>query len=179
MAKEFTIRNEFFCDEDTFWEGTFLTEDFNRRLFLDVLKFPAWNVSSLKENGAGASKKIDRVMHVVPRVAELPAAIKKVMGDKFAYDETGTYDAATHKYSFTIKTSTMADKIRCSGSLHTEKLGDKHIVRIARVQVEVKIFVVGSLAEERFLSDMKASYETAADFTETYLKEKNLWTPPA
>ncbi|WP_394825995.1 DUF2505 family protein [Pendulispora albinea] len=177
MAKDFTIRNEFFCDEDTFWEGVFLTEDFNRRLFLEVLKFPSWT-ATVKESGAGASKKIERIMNVVPRVGDLPAPLKKVMGDRFGYEETGTYEAATRKYAFTTKTSTMADKVHVHGSLHTEKLGDKHIARVAKVHVEVKIFMVGALAEEKFISDLRTSYETAARFTETYLKEKSLWTPP-
>jgi len=179
MAQEFTIRNEFFCDEDTFWEGAFLTEEFNRRLFFEILKFPSWTLTSQKELGAGATKKIERAMHVTPRLADLPAPIKKAMGDRFSYDETGTYDAATRKYTFSIKTSTLSEKIRCGGTLHTEKLGENHIVRVAKVHVEVKIFMIGSLAEDRFLTDLKTSYETAASFTQTYLKEKNRWTPPA
>jgi len=179
MAREFTIRDEFFCDEDTFWDKAFLDEDFNRRFFFEILKFPDWKLSSQKSQGEGAARKLERAMHVMPSISQVPAALKKFMGDRFSYDETGTYDGASRRYDFSIKTSTLPDKIRCGGSLHTEKLGEKRIVRVARVHVEVKVFALGSLAEDRFLADLKTSYEAAARFTETYLKEKGLWTPPA
>ncbi len=175
MAKEITIRNEFFCDEVTFWDEAFFDPEFNRRLFFDLLKFPEWKILSQKDEGKGKSRKLERVMHVTPTLANAPAILQKALGDKFSYDETGKYDGAAHTYELSIKTSTLPDKIRCSGVLHTETLGDKHIVRIAKLQVEVKIFGVGSIAEERFLQDLKTSYEIAANFTQTYLKEKGLW----
>jgi len=175
MAQEFTTRNEFFCDEDTFWDA-FFAEEFNRRLFLTELKFPEWKRLAFKDEGTGASRKVAHTFHVQPNIGGLPGPIKKLMGDRFAYEETGGYDGATRKYSFANKPNTLADKIVCRGVLATEKLGEKHIVRTAKVSIEVKVMMIGKLAEERFLADMQASYATASRFTETYLKEKGLWS---
>ncbi|WP_394833143.1 DUF2505 domain-containing protein [Pendulispora rubella] len=175
MAQEFNVRNEFFCDEDTFWDA-FFAEEFNRRLFFNELKFSEWKRLSFKDEGTGASRKVAHTFHAQPNLAGLPGPIKKLMGDRFAYEETGSYDGATRKYTFSNQPNTLADKIACRGALFTEKLGEKHIVRVAKVHIEVKVMMVGKIAEERFLADMQASYATASTFTETYLKEKGLWS---
>ncbi|WP_394843641.1 DUF2505 domain-containing protein [Pendulispora brunnea] len=175
MAQEFNVRNEFFCDEDTFWDA-FFAEEFNRRLFLNELKFPEWKRLSFKDEGTGASRKVAHTFYARPALVGLPGPLQKIMGDRFAYEETGSYDGATHKYSFTNKPNTMADKIVCRGVLATEKLGEKHIVRTAKVNLEVKVMMVGKVAEDRFIADLHKSYSTAAAFTETYLKEKGLWS---
>jgi len=174
MAQEFTIRHEFECDEDTFWNETFLSAEFNRRLYLETLKFPGYEIVEQKDDGGGASKKVARKVHVAPPVAGMPGPVKKIIGDKFAYDEVGTYDAAARKYVFTVKPNTMPDKTTCRGEITTEKLGDKRIARTAKMFVEVKVFMVGSMVEERLIADLKQSYEAAAKFTATYLKEKGL-----
>ena len=36
------IEHVFNCSADTFWEKIFLEEEFNRRLFTQVLGFPVW-----------------------------------------------------------------------------------------------------------------------------------------
>lgn len=171
MAQEFTIRHEFDCSEETFWNETFLSEEFNKRLYLETLKFPAYQIVSQK---ADANGKVERRVHVSPPVQGMPGPVKKVIGDKFSYDEVGTYDPTSHRYTFSIQPSTLPDKTRCTGEIVTEKLGDKRVVRTAKMFIEVKVFMVGSMVEERLLADLKASYEAASRFTTDYIKEKSL-----
>ena len=164
---DFSIRHEFECDEKTFWEKCTFDEEFNRRLFLEHLKFPGWKCAQ-EDDG----KKIHRKVHVDPPIGNVPGPVKKAMGDKLSYIEEGTYDRSTQKYVFTAIPSTMADKTKTTGELYTEKLGDKRIARIAKLKVEVKVFMIGGMIEEVILRDMKDSYNAAAKFTETFLKEK-------
>jgi hypothetical protein len=68
----------------------------------------------------------------------------------------------------------MADKTTVVGEIYTERLGDQRIARIAKVKVEVKVFMLGGLVEDKIIGDMKHSYEAAAAFTNGYVKEKGL-----
>jgi hypothetical protein len=165
---DFTVKNEFDTDEDTFWEKCFFDEEYNRRLYTDTLKFPGWKLLEQKTEGT----KISRRVQIDPPVTGMPGPVKKALGDKFSYVEEGTYDKATHRYTFKITPSIMADKTKTAGELWTEKAGDKKVVRHAKVHIEVKVFMIGGMVEEKLVGDLKESYAQAAVFTQKYLADK-------
>lgn len=167
---EVTLRHELNTDEDTFWAKICFNEEFNKKLFEGALKFPGWRVLDSKDDEA----KIVRRIQVDPPVGDLPAALKKVVGDRLAYTEEGTFDKAKKRYSFKVTPSTMADKTKIAGELWIEKLGDKKIARMCRMSVEVKVFMVGGMVEERILSDLRASYDNSTAFTNEYIKSNGL-----
>jgi hypothetical protein len=167
---EITLRHEFDCDEDTYWEKVFFDPEFNRRLYLDALKFPAYKLIDLKDDGSRRT----RVVHIDPPLGNLPPPMKKIVGDKLSYVEEGLFDRKTKRYSFRSTPSVMADKTKNSGELRCENLGEKKIARVARITVEVKVFMIGGMIEEKILGDLRHSYEEAAKFTRGYLKEKGL-----
>ena len=68
----------------------------------------------------------------------------------------------------------MGDKAKTFGELHCEVLGEKKIVRVAKITVEVKVFLVGGMVEDKILGDLRHSYDAAAKFTREYLREKGL-----
>lgn len=163
---EITLRHEIDIDEDTFWQKVVLDPSFNEKLYVGYMHFPGWKLLEQKDDDA----KVWRRVQVDPPVANLPSAIKKVAGDKFGYVEEGTYDKKSKRYSFKVTPSTMADKTKVSGELWTEKLGDKKIARLCKVSVEVKVFMIGGIVEERIISDLRASYDKGADFTNQQVK---------
>ncbi len=166
---EVTLRHAFECDEETYWEEIIFGEEFNRRLYLDVLKFPHFEV--LEQRDAGDTRF--RRVHVDPPIASVPQSVRKVVGDKLSYVEEGTYTKSTRRYEFRIIPSAMADKTRNTGVVYTEVLADKRIVRVAQVLVEVKVFMIGGIVEDRIVGDLKQSYESAATFTRDFLREKS------
>jgi hypothetical protein len=166
---EITIRHELECDEETYWKCVF-ADDYNRRLYKDTLKFPGYELVDQKED----DQKIVRKVHVDPPTGSMPAAVKKVVGDKLSWIEEGTFDKGSRRYSFKVVPSAMPEKIQNRGVLWTEKLEGKRCVRLAQISIEVKVFMVGSIIEERLINDLRASYETAAKFTNEYVKEKGL-----
>jgi hypothetical protein len=166
---ETTIRHELECDEETYWKCVF-ADDYNRRLYKETLKFPGYELVDQKED----EQKIVRKVRVDPPTGSMPAAVKKVIGDKLSWTEDGTFDKGSKRYSFKVVPSTMPEKIQNRGVLWTEKLEGKRCVRLAQISIEVKVFMVGSIIEERLITDLRASYETAATFTNEYVKEKGL-----
>jgi hypothetical protein len=68
----------------------------------------------------------------------------------------------------------MAEKTKNFGELYCEIVGDKRIARVAKITVEVKVFMIGSMIEEKIVTDLRSSYDAAAKFTREFLKEKGL-----
>lgn len=160
------IRHAIDCDPDTYWKCVW-DEEYNRRLYMDILKFRECTRLSQDDKGDVITRRIK----LNPPPMDLPAAVTKVIGD-VSWIEDGTFDKKTGKYRVKVLTSSMPDKTHISGELWCEAKGDKKCERIAKMSVEVKIFMVGGIVEKRIVEDMKKSYEAAAKFTNEYVKEK-------
>jgi hypothetical protein len=168
---EITLRHEIDTDEDTFWSKIVFDESFNKKLYLDELKFPQWKLLEMKDDDA----KISRRVLVEPATKDLPAPLKKALGgDALAYTEEGTFDKKARRYSFTVRPSMMPDKTKVSGELWVEKLGDKKIRRLCKIAVEVKVFMIGGMVEDRILKDLQQSYDASTVATNKYIKEHGL-----
>jgi hypothetical protein len=162
------IEHTFDCDEDTFWKEIFFGEEFNRRMYLDRLKFKQWEVSEFRET----ESSIDRTVNVTPKVDELPSAIKSLIGDNLGYREVGKFDKNRKRYALKVVPSVMADKIDVHGETWVEPLGPARCRRIFEVHITAKIFGVGSIIEKRILADLQLSYNAGATFTAEYLKQR-------
>ena len=167
---EVTLRHEIDTDEDTFWSKIVFDESFNKKLYEGALKFPGWKLLDSKEDDA----TIVRRVQVDPPVGDLPGAVKKVIGDKLGYVEDGTFDKKTRHYSLKVTPSAMAEKTKVTGELWVEKIGEKKIRRMCKINVEVKVFIIGGMIEDRILSDLKNSYDNSTTFTNQYIKENGL-----
>lgn len=167
---EVTLRHEIDTDEDTFWSKVVFDEAFNKKLYEGALEFPGWKLLDSKEDEA----KITRRVQVEPPVGDLPGPLKKIVGDRLAYTEEGTFDKKAKRYSFKVTPSTLTDKTKISGELWCEKIGDKKIRRICRMSVEVKVFMVGGMVEDRITADLRASYDNSTNYTNQYIRENGL-----
>jgi hypothetical protein len=164
---ETTIVDEFDCTEENYWGKCHFDPEYNRRLYLEHLKFPGWKLVETKTEGDKTSRRVI----LDPPVGALPGPVKKLIGDSLSYTEVGTYDKSTGRYKFTVTPSTMADKTKIEGEIWCEKIGEKKIRRTAKIRVDVKVFMVGGLVEEKVMGDLKNSYTTAAPFTNGFVKE--------
>jgi hypothetical protein len=164
---EARIEHVFPCTEDAFWK-VFFDPAYNNELFLKVLGFESWNQVSLQETDA----RIERVVDAVPKLGDLPGPLKKLAEGGVGYREKNSLDRKAKRMIVTIEPTTMRDKLSISGVMHTEAVGDGQCRRIYEQTVTAKVFAVGGLIESRILSDVKASYDKAAEFTKRWLAEK-------
>jgi hypothetical protein len=171
--QEITIRHEMSCDEDTYWYKCVFNAEYNDRLYLTELKFHEYVTEKLVEDAA----TIQRVVRVTPRIPPLPGPVKKVIGDGLAYTERGTFDRAKRRYDFTATPNSLADRATTEGHMFVEMLGEQRIARVARIRVDVKVFMVGGLIEDQILNSLRSSYDRAASFTNEFVKEKGLSVP--
>jgi hypothetical protein len=111
------------------------------------------------------------VVRVSPKIPPLPGPVKKVIGDGLAYTETGTFDRKKKRYVFSATPNALGDKATTNGEMWAETLGEKKIARVARVSVDVKVFMVGGLIEDQILGSLRSSYADAAIFTNKWVKD--------
>lgn len=167
---EIRVEHVFNCSEDTFWSKVFFDDDFNRRLFKEVLKFPTWRVvrSTDREN------EIERVVEASPPIGDLPGPLKAVVGDSAGYEEHGVFDKKSKRYKVKVIPNKLGDKISVSVEMWLEPAGEGKTRRIAKASATAKVFGVGGMLEKKMLSDLERSYAKSAEFTNTYVAEKGL-----
>ena len=166
------IQHDFDCGEAALWQVFFFDEEYNRRLYLDTLKFPVWKVIDQKVTDATLERRVE----IHPVIENVPGPLKALVGDHFHYIEEGRLDRKTNRYAFRILPSALADKTTIAGEMFPERLGETRCRRVIDYKVDVKVMIVGKLAEQKTISDTQANYDRAAAFTRTYLKEKGIAT---
>jgi hypothetical protein len=162
------IRHDLACSEETYWEKCVFNAEYNEELYVRYLRFPHYALVADTDAGDTRTRKVK----IEPPVGNLPGPVKKILGDRLGYLEEGTFDKKTRRYTFKVTPSTLAEKTKTTGELVTEPRGDNACVRIARIHVEVKVFAVGGMIEEKILHDLRSSYEAAAKFTNEWVKSK-------
>lgn len=167
---EVHIEHIFNCSEDTFWDKVFWDDGYNDRMFSEALKFPVHD--RVRQDDKGDT--IERVIDVVPKLGDMPAALKKVIGEGVGYREDGVFDKKTRHFKVKITPNKLSDKMTITGEFFTEPAGDGKCKRVFNCTAVAKIFGVGGMLEKRIMADMQQSYDTAAKFTNQYLKEKEL-----
>lgn len=168
--KEVKFDDIFDCSIDTYWDKIFFDDAFNHRLFRDTLQFSEWTATVTEDNDA----VLKRTVVVQPPVGEVPAAVKKVLGDNFGYKEHGTFDRKTKRYHVDIETNMAKEKTRVHGDIWLEPAGEGKCRRLGKFQVEVKIMMVGGIIEDRIINDMKRDFGRGADFTNQWIRERGL-----
>lgn len=125
------------CDIETFWK-TFLDEGFSKELHM-------------KHAGAKDYEVLERTdtkrrLRIVPQV-NMPGPIKKLLGDRFAYEEVGELDRERNTWTWHLEPSSMRDKLTTKGVFRLEPKGEGKCERIDEATIEAKIFGVGKLFE--------------------------------
>ena len=158
------------CSADVFWNQIFLDDTYNQKLFLEELHFESWRVLRSEERGT----EVHRVIEAVPKLGDLPSALKKLLSEGAAYQERGVVDRAQQRYRLEVTPRSLASKLHISGELFTSPLGERSCRRTYVARVEAKVFGLGGMIEDRLLHDLQRSYDKAAVFTNRWIAERGL-----
>jgi hypothetical protein len=164
------IAHEFDCSEAVFWQVSYFDDEYNRRLYLETLKFPVWRILDQQVTDTSLQRRVE----IQPLVENLPLAMKKVVGDRLGYVEEGRLDRKANRYRFRIIPAAMPEKTEIAGEMWTEVLGPNRVRRLVDFSIEVKIMMVGKLIEQRTVDDTRATHDKVAQFLRAYLREKQL-----
>jgi hypothetical protein len=166
MPRHITLRDPFECDEDTFWGSVFFETDYNRRLYTEALGFGGY---TLLADDLRAGERIRR-MRCEPRL-EMPAAVRRVLGDALSYTEEGRFDPKARRWHWRVVLSRLADKIRIEGDVRCEPAGAGRLTRTSDIDVGVDLFGVGGLIEGFVEKSVRDSYARATAFTRAYIRD--------
>jgi hypothetical protein len=151
------------CSRETFWK-TFLSPDYARTLYLDVLGYRSLDVLEATD----ASRKL----RVVPRVP-LPSALEKLLGD-FSYEDHGTLDRERHLWTWRmVPPGRGKPAVTTRGSLKLEAIGDDRSPetqcrRTDELVIEGHIFGVGGLIESAAEKEARVGW----DKEDAYLRRR-------
>ncbi|NOU29027.1 MAG: DUF2505 family protein [Polyangiaceae bacterium] len=164
---EVTIRTAIGCTGKTYFEKCLFSADYCTRLYNEVLKFPGVKVLALKTEGDVWTRQLA----IDPPLSGLPGPVQKLIGDKFSYIEDGKYDTKSGRYTFKVTPSTAGDKTKTAGESWCEDAADgQSSTLVTKLTVEVKIFMVGGMVEDKIIKDFRASLDQAAPFITTFTK---------
>jgi hypothetical protein len=159
---KFTVTHEIRCNVETFWK-TFFDKDFNDKLYLEGLGFPAYKTLEQNETETRITRKVSGQ----PKM-NMPAPVAKLMGSNFSYVEDGSFDKATKVWTWKLTPSTLADKMRNEGSVRVEAIGDDKVRRVAELLIEAKIFGLGGLIESSAEKQLRDGWDQSAVFMNKY-----------
>lgn len=162
------IHHVYNCDEDTFWSDILFDDAFNRRLFLEHLAFEQWEIARFEEN----DDEIRREIVIRPVTGELPKALVTLVGDNLGFREEGVFDKKRRRYRFSVIPNRLREKLHIQGELYVEPRDGKRCERFVRLEVEAKIFGLGSVIEKRIIADTRESYDKGYAFAKKMLAER-------
>jgi hypothetical protein len=165
---EVTVRHELDCSVDDYWNRCVFDDAFNQALYVGRLHFGSFVSLESKDLGDRRTKKA----RMEPPLAGIPSAVKKAVGDKLSYSEDGALDATSRHYKCTITPSAFADKTKVEAELWCEPSASGDVnkcVRFARVRVEVRVFVIGGMVEDKIMHDLRSSYDAEAAFVREWV----------
>lgn len=159
----FTTTHEINCNAETFWR-VFFDADFNRKLYLEQLGYPEFNVLEQNETDSTTTRKVS----VKPKTS-WPGPVAKLFGPDYRYTQEGSFDKSRKVLTWRRISSVQADKIIIGGILRIESVGDTKVRCISENTVEAKIFGVGGLLESTFEKQMREDADASAAFFNRYL----------
>ncbi len=143
------------CEPDAFW-AHHLDEASRRPKEVEGCGAISFRVLS-KERQEGLVVMRSEVVEA----PDVPAPIRRIFGTSIRAEEILRWHEGSDRATFEYIPETMPDRARLSGTLATERLGDGRCLVTADIEVTVKIFGVGSVAERILARELPERQEKA------------------
>lgn len=157
----------FACDPETFWEHAFFSLEYNRKLFLERLKFESWEEVERTPTEDG----FRRIIEATPRVGDLPGPIKAALKNGAGYREEGEFFRSQSRYVIRVLPNSLRDRLVVGGEITVQPEPAGGCRRINVTHAEAKVFGIGGLLENRILDDVERSTRKSGEFTEQWLRD--------
>jgi hypothetical protein len=162
------IRDTYAIDNDEYWDEVFFDDAYNAALYGPGMGFDGREI--IEQTTGEDGRVVRRRMRVDPKL-DAPAPVKKALGGSTAYTEEGQM-SADRRWKYRIIPARMADRIRIEGEMWGEPAGEGRMVRVARIDVDVRIFGLGKVIEKFVEKSMRDAYRDATRFTNEWLRKR-------
>lgn len=166
--RRFTLVQEIAGSVEDHWK-LFLDEEFDRRQYLEGFGFPKYELLESKDSESETRRKI----RVQPKL-DVPAAVAKILGDKFGYTEESVFDKKSKVYRAKMTTNVLSDRLFSDSVVRVEPVGagNDRCRRTCDLSVEAKIFGIGGLVEVALEKNLRDGWEKGAVYMNQQLKAK-------
>ena len=163
--------NKIRCDAGTYWKHS-LTEDYNRRLYVDVLKYREYKVLHAEDTGDRVSR---RIQYAPPPP---PGPLRRVAGRFRAslVTEALVFDRSTGCAVIDFIPSSLAERTTLRVHISCTPAEGDSIERVADCSLTFDLPLIGRLAERALATFLEQQSAVLAKFTEEYVA--GITTPP-
>jgi len=160
----FRIVDRYHMTVDRFWNEVFFDTAFTDGLYRDGLGFEGCELISDRVESDGNR---ERTIKVFPRL-EMPGPVKKLLGNRFYYLETGRYDARRQRWVADLTIPKVGRRLSLRTTMWLEPRGEDESDRYAEIEVNVKVFGLKTLFERFAEKSLREGYANATRFTNAY-----------
>lgn len=143
------------CVADEFWR-VFFDPDYNRRLFREILFYPAYEVLEQHETDLEIRRKVAAEPHVV-----IPGPLRKLVAGGLRYVEDGTFDKRERTWHWTLASGSFAARVHYAGTIEARPAVNGSCERLAEATITARAPAFTGLferiARDRFHEVMEAS----------------------
>jgi hypothetical protein len=166
--RRFTLVQEIAGSVDDHWK-LFLDDEFDRRQYLEGFGFPKYELLEHKDSESQITRKI----RVQPKL-DVPAAVAKLLGDKFGYVEESVFDKTSRVYRAKMTTNVLSDRLFSDSVVRVEPAGtaNDRCRRTCDLSVEAKIFGIGGLVEVALEKNLRDGWEKGAAYMNQQLRAR-------
>lgn len=153
---------------DTFWQKLFFNHDYNRGLY-EALGFQSFELLHEEHLSDG---RVRRSIRAEPPV-RAPELLKRKLSARLSYVDDGEFDPARRIWTFRNESSIAKDSTKIGGTIRVEPTATG-CTQIIELDLSVRAFGLGGLAERVIESNMRDSYKTTADYLHRYAEQHGL-----
>lgn len=163
---KFELLHEFDVDVETFED---ITSDPDMEK--EYLKLPNLATRELVKE-AEKNGKLYREVHYIAN-GFIPLAIRHVIKPKMlTWKEISTFDTKKHHTDWRVETYYFKNVIDCRGTYTCKSNGNGACLREIHGHIKISIPLVGPIAEEYIIREMKKNFEVEYDLTSSFIEKK-------
>jgi hypothetical protein len=151
------------CEPEAFW-AHHLDEESRRAKEVEGCGAVSFRVLSKGRQGDAVVVRSELV-----KAPDLPAPVRRIFGETIRAEEALRWEEGSNTATFEHTSETMPDRVRMSGRLITEPLGDGRCRVILDVDVTVKLFGIAGIVERLLAKELPLRQEKAMSWFNAHL----------
>jgi len=149
------IEHVYDCEPEAFW-AHHLDEESRRVKEVEGCGAESFRVLSKKRQGDVVIVRSELV-----EAPDVPAPVRRLFGETIRAEEMLRWEEGSNTAAFEHTPETMPDRVRMSGRLTTEPLGDGRCRGVLNADVTVKLFGVAGMVERLLAKELPLRQEKA------------------
>ena len=154
---QLTLKHDLAIGEALFWQW-FVDAEFNRKMYLEHLRFPRFELVSLERRPDGTWQ---RHLRAQPNVA-LPAPLRGLLGGSTGYEEHAEIDCAGRRFRARFVPAAAPERVRAEARIWTVAHAPDAIARHVQLEVEVSAPLFARMLERFILDRTAETFEASA-----------------